>query len=127
MAEARGMANVTTTFRETQWFKLGKVQEEQQQAPAQDGDENAASATVLMLPIEDRYADRGDVTREDSRVFGLHTGTTEYIKLDKELAQSEDDVPMSSLVREMKRSKTKLFAIGASIAAACTAFAMYAI
>lgn len=120
----------TTTFRETQWFKLGRAQEEQaQQAPEQDGDEGQPTATVLMLPIEDRYADRGDISREDSHVYGLHTGTTEYISLVKDLAEPEahDAVPMSSLVREMKRSKAKLFAAGAGIAAVCTAFAMYLI
>ena len=125
MAESPGMA--MTTFRETQWFKLGKQEEQAQQAPEQDGDESQPKATVLMLPIEDRYADRGDITCEDSQMFGLHTGTTEYIKLDKDLAASGEDVPMKSLVREMKRSKTKLFAVCASVAAACTAFAMYAI
>ncbi|HET9483574.1 MAG TPA: hypothetical protein VFO79_06430 [Xanthomonadales bacterium] len=108
-------------FSETQWFKLGQAD------VVDDGDETEASATVMMLPIEDRYADRGDLSREDRATFGLHTGTTTAIKLDAAIANVDlPDVPMTKLVREMK-SRGRVFAIGASACAALTAFALYLI
>lgn len=104
-----------TGFRETMWFKLGDVTVEE------GGDDEAP----VPLPIEDRYG--GEVMTEDTAAFSLRTGTTAYIrKLRGNLpVESEDDVSMESLVGEMKHSKPRLFAIGASIAAACTAFALY--
>jgi hypothetical protein len=44
-------------FRETMWFKKGLLDD--------------------TMPIEDRYLDDGSLTPTDSRVFGLHTGTTQ--------------------------------------------------
>ena len=108
------MAN--KTFRETQWFKMGSIE----QAPVQDGDETEPDATVL-LPIEDRYT--GDASAEDTKEFGLHTGTTDYIQVSFK-AQPEDDVSVKALVREMKHSK-KLYALGAGAAAVCAVFVAF--
>jgi hypothetical protein len=97
------------TFRETMWFKLGEARED-------EGDEAA-----VPLPIEDRYS--GSVSAEDSKAFGLHTGTTEYLKtIDAEPA---DDVAMKSLVNEMKVSKRLIMVAAASLAALCSMVAMY--
>jgi hypothetical protein len=107
-----------TNFRETKWFKLGSFADAQ---PTTDGDETEPSATVMLLPIEDRYRDDGDVTGEDSKMFSLGTSMAmKTVALDFE-------VPVESLVREMKHSKRRMVAIAAGIAAACVAFAMFAI
>src|SRR5213075_1166856 len=102
---------VNKNFRETLWFKIGKA------------DEQAAAdqrSMPIPLPIEDRYIDTSELSREEIQQYGLHTGTTEYIP-----AAFADgtgvDVPMSKLVGEMKRSKRLLFAIGAGIATIGTA------
>ena len=109
-------------FSETQWFKLGQVDVAD---VVVDGDETQPSATVMMLPVEDRYADRGDLSREDRATFSLRTGTTTAIRVDAALAKVElPDVPMRKLVREMK-SHRRILAIGASACAAVAAFAMY--
>ena len=99
-----------TTFRETMWFKMGEIDEAQ-------GEESP-----VPLPIEDRYD--GGVSAEDSRVFGLHTGTTEYLKTI--VVEPSDDVSMKALVREMKFNKKRLaFATAASLAALCSMVAFY--
>ena len=108
---------MATKFRETMWFKMGEAPE-----PVEtDGDEGEPSATVAMLPIEDRYT--GEVTAQDSKMFSLRTGTTEYVPL---IANGDDDVSMDALVRELKPTK-KIFAIGAGMFALCAAFAMYVV
>lgn len=107
------------TFRETMWFKLGDTQVEEGQE--QDGDEDAPGATVVMLPIEDRYT--GEVTAQDSLAFGLHTGSTEYLRVVSREGL-EDDVPMSALVGEMK-SRRRMLAFGTGACALVAAFAMY--
>ena len=111
-------------FSETQWFKLGQVDVVD---VVDDGDETQPSATVMMLPVEDRYADRGDLSREDRAAFSLRTGTTTAIKVDTALVPVElPDVPMTKLVREMK-PRGRILAIGAGACVAVTAFAMYLI
>jgi hypothetical protein len=98
------------TFRETMWFKLGESRED-------EGDE-----APVPLPIEDRYI--GSVSADDSKAFGLHTGTTEYLKVLEDAPS--DDVAMTSLVKEMKVSKQRLFmVIGAGVVAACSMLAIY--
>jgi hypothetical protein len=99
----------TNNFRETLWFKLGD-----------DTSNSEAETQPIPMPIEDRY--NGDVTAEDSKAFGLHTGTTEYIKVDREPAT--DNVSMTKLVGEMKPKK-QLLMLGAGALAIVTAFAMY--
>lgn len=61
-------------FRETLWFKNKPVDEVEAAVPTTT--EVAAPANELR-PIEDRYVDDGQVSREDSQLFGLHTGRTE--------------------------------------------------
>jgi hypothetical protein len=103
------MAN-KTGFRETMWFKMGEATEE------------VTEESVVPLPIEDRYT--GSVSAEDSRTFGVHTGTTECLEtINLELS---DDVSMKSLVREMKVNKQRIaFAIAASVAAVGSVLAFY--
>ena len=96
-------------FRETMWFKMGEVED--------DGGDEAA----VPLPIEDRYT--GSVTTDDSKQFGLHTGTTEYLKTLVE--EPSDDVAMKSLVKEMKVSKQRILMVAASVVAACSMVAFY--
>lgn len=108
------------TFRETMWFKLGNAP-----APeAEDGDEEEPSATVMMLPVEDRYGG-GGVTAEDTAQFGLHTGTTMAVRVISPVGE-DDDVSMHVLAREMKQL-TRAFAIGAGALILCAAFALYII
>ena len=99
-------------FRETNWFKLGEL--------ALDEGEEAA----VPLPIEDRYSE--PVSADDSKAFGLHTGKTEYVKVLTDIEPS-NNVAMKTLVGEMKHSKSRMLAIGATVAAACTMFALYLI
>src|SRR6185436_1317483 len=80
------------TFRETQWFKLGQVEQESQD---QHGDDAEPSDT--LLPIEDRYSG-SSITIEDSLSFGLHTGQTEAIKISFKTVSLPDEVPMALLV-----------------------------
>lgn len=54
-------------FRETNWFKRGELV-----ADIEEQEEGANTE----LPIEDRYLDQGTTSREDSKVFGIHTGMT---------------------------------------------------
>jgi len=115
---------MVNTFRETQWFKLG-AQDAQPAVETIDGDEEQPSATVAMLPIEDRYG--GDVSAQDTASFGLHTGMTDRMKALDVVALGGEDVPMQSLVREMKRGGKRMMMIGAGVAAACTAFVLYLI
>lgn len=123
LAEPGGMA---TKFRETMWFKLGEqAQEEAEKVAAQAEDQ--PSASVSLLPIEDRYG--ADASMADTKAFGLHTGMTNPIKAMPHVQVAEvevDEVPMSSLVKEMKRTKRHLL-IGAGAAALCVAFTLYII
>ncbi len=95
-------------FRETMWFKLG---EEAAPAPAAD---DAASNT--SLPVEDRYLDDGSVTRTDSLTFGMHTGTTAYLR-PIHLAASSEDLALGTLAREMKGRRPMYTALVASAGA----------
>jgi hypothetical protein len=109
MGLADPVVMATNAFRETLWFKLG------------EDDNGEAETAPIPLPIEDRYA--GEVSAQDSEAYGLHTGTTSYIKIDfKE--QPKDTVSLKTLVREMK-TKRKLVAIGTCACAVFAAFAMY--
>jgi hypothetical protein len=98
------------SFRETMWFKMGEITDE------------AGEESPVPLPIEDRYT--GSVTPEDSRVFGVHSGTTECLETIS--LESSDDVSMKSLVGEMKFNKKRLaFAAAAGVAALCSVLAFY--
>lgn len=114
---------MATKFRETMWFKMGEQIQEQQHV---EQDDAAPSASVAMLPIEDRYT--ADASQHDTQTFGLHTGMTNPIKALRhvQIIETDEDVPMHSLVKEMKRTKRHLL-IGAGAAALCIAFAIYII
>lgn len=109
---------MATKFRETMWFKMGEQQAEEAEAA------DAEQAPAALLPIEDRYT--AEASAHDTKTFGLHTGMTDSIKAMRhvQIVESDDDVPMKSLVREMKRTKRAML-IGAGAAALCVAFAVY--
>ena len=66
-------------FRETLWFKKGEL-DAREAAQAADGDDDLAPGAVDLLPVQDRYRDDGSLTRTDSRSFGVHSGTTSYLR-----------------------------------------------
>ena len=79
-------------FRETLWFKKGEQDAKARDEAVAAGDLLAPNA-VDTLPIEDRYEDDGTVNAADSQVFGIHTGTTEYIPKARHSAFEISDVP----------------------------------
>src|SRR2546423_11710592 len=92
------------SFRETQWFKHGEA--EQSEVP---------------LPIEDRYADDGNISREDGQMFSVRTGGTRYMR---PIVVEDEDIPgdLAALVGDLKRSRRGwIAAIGASVALAVVA------
>lgn len=106
-------------FRMTLWFKKGELVE----AAADAADDDAPSDE--LLPIEDRYADDGSVTREDSRLFSLHTGQTQLVDI-HDLGRAGDADELSPLVRELKRGRGKIVAaLGATVAALGAVAVMY--
>jgi hypothetical protein len=111
-------------FRETLWFKKGMLDLEQAEAAVGDEDDLHPRAHDL-LPIEDRYLDDGSVSREDSKVFSVHTGRTEFVPVIAKDAPPSEDV--GRLVGDLKRGRAKVIAlIGASmgVIAVLVAFAV---
>jgi hypothetical protein len=101
-------------FRETMWFKLG----EQAAPPPDDGD----APSAVERPVEDRYLDDGTVTREDSAVFGIHTGYTQCLRpiCDTHSSGALDEPELAVLVHEMKR---KPGSVVAAIGLSCVGLA----
>jgi len=62
-------------FRETLWFAKGQHDQEAADEAARSGDALAPAASDLM-PIEDRYADDGNVRPSVSAMFSLRTGNS---------------------------------------------------
>jgi hypothetical protein len=110
-------------FRVTLWFKKGEL--DAYHAEQATGGDELHPGAVDLLPVEDRYLDDGSVTREDSAMFSIHTGSTQYVpKLDPYATQGDDD--MGHLVSDLKRGRRKVVAaIGAAMAAACVMLAIY--
>ena len=103
-------------FRETLWFKKGDldVQAAEQAAAAPDRDFNDKADT---LPIEDRYADDGSVSRADTAAYGLHTGGTSWLQR----VQPTSELHANVLVREMKRQRRVYLAIFVAAIVVCSA------
>ncbi|HEX4451571.1 MAG TPA: hypothetical protein VH143_11905 [Kofleriaceae bacterium] len=95
-------------FRETLWFKKGEQDAKARDEAVAAGDLLAPSA-VDTLPIEDRYEDDGTVNSADSQVFGIHTGTTEYIPKARHSA-FEIEVNERAMVGDLKRGRYKVLA-----------------
>ena len=97
-------------FRTTLWFKKGELDA----AAAQDPDGPGAAD---LLPIEDRYADDGSVSRADSAAFSLATGQTQMLELMKTTAEiAPVTAPPPELVSELKRGRMRVIAaLGAAI------------
>jgi hypothetical protein len=106
-------------FRTTLWFKKGELDA----VAAHDPDGPGAAD---LLPIEDRYADDGSVTRADTAVFGLVTGRTQTLDLINEAPQVESvSAPPPELISQLKGGRIRvLAAIGAAIV--MVVFAVYA-
>jgi hypothetical protein len=95
-------------FRETIWFKKGEQDAQVRDEAVAAGDLFAPNAVDLM-PIEDRYDDDGNVRPSDSRMFGIHTGTTEYMPRLGDVG-TDHEVDEHTLVRDLKRGRFKIFA-----------------
>lgn len=116
-------------FRETLWFKKKSVEEDEATVAQQvrAGEETANT----LRPIEDRYSDDEiKVSREDSQVFGLHTGATSHIPRMPELVATANiglpEVPPQLLAKELKRTRLR-YSIAAVGALAVTIGAMFAL
>jgi hypothetical protein len=109
-----------TKFRETLWFKKGEQDAQVRDEVVAAGDLLAPEA-VDTLPIEDRYEDDGTVRPSDSRIFGIHTGTTEYMPKILQHASFEHSVDEQTLVRDLKRGRIKIFAALGGVAVLITA------
>lgn len=113
-------------FRETLWFKKGMLDADLAQVAAKQADGAAADA-VDTLPVEDRYLDDGSVTHEDSKLYSVRTGSTQYVPLLGGVAgrPTRDRLPM--LVQEMKGQRAKLAMFGAAIAAVIVIITVYVV
>ena len=95
------------SFRETLWFKKGDLDvRAADEAAAAPEEQRADKADTL--PIEDRYDDDGSVTRADSAVYGIHTGSTQWLK---QVAKPTGDLEAHVLIREMKRQRRVYLAL----------------
>ena len=97
-------------FRTTLWFKKGELD-----ALAAHDPEGTGAAD--LLPIEDRYADDGSVTRADTAAFGLATGRTRTLDMIKETSEIEPvSAPPPELISELEGGRMRMIAaIGAAI------------
>jgi hypothetical protein len=98
------------SFRETLWFKKGEATEDE----------------TVPLPVEDRYADDGTVSREDSQLFSVHTGGTQYMR---PVVVEHEEVPgdLVALVGDLKRARRGwIAAIGGGLAMVAMAIVGYA-
>lgn len=113
-------------FRETLWFKKGEL-DARQAAEAAAGGDDLAPGAVDLLPLEDRYRDDGSLTGADSRAFGVHSGTTTWLR-----QTSGGGAPAAAgyreedLVREMRRSTAvALMVLGGGLLALCAVIASF--
>ena len=107
-APGRSFQVMRAKFRETIWFKKGEQDAQVRDEVVAAGDLFAPNA-VDLLPIEDRYEDDGNVRPSDSRIFGIHTGTTEYMPRVGD-AGTDHAVDEQTLVRDLKRGRFKILA-----------------
>jgi hypothetical protein len=125
---------VRNQFRVTLWFKKG-FQDADEARQRAESDDSLHPGAVDLLPSEDRYLDDGTVSREDSKLFSLHTGNTQMVpklvggvatgsspmiamgKLDS-AKRASDGGDVRPLVADLRRGRVKLVA---AIAAAAVA------
>jgi hypothetical protein len=111
-------------FRVTLWFKKGELDAYQAEQALGAGDDLHPGA-VDLLPVEDRYLDDGSITREDSAIFSIHTGSTQYVPKMPQYANDNDD--MGAIVSDLKRGRRKVLAvIATAMAAVCVMLVVYA-
>jgi hypothetical protein len=92
-------------FRETLWFKKGELDAAEAQNSAGEEDELRPTA-VDSLPVEDRYRDDGSVTQADRAAYGVHSGSTEWVRqIDPAPEAGDSSFDTTALVREMGRSR----------------------
>ena len=106
-------------FRETLWFKKGELDAEQAQLAA-DGDDDLRPDAVDSLPVEDRYC--GPVHSSDTSQFGVHSGTTQAVGVERQAATAPGEVAEGELIAEMK-GRRPVVALGLVAAGLC-AFAV---
>jgi hypothetical protein len=81
-------------------------------APAANAGKDAlASDKADQLPIEDRYADDGSLTRQDQKAFSLRTGHTQAMKAVDTSAAAGKGMGERDLIAEMQSGRGKLIAI----------------
>ena len=111
-------------FRETLWFKKGLLDADLADEAARSGD-GLATGAVDLLPVEDRYADDGSVSRADSKALSLNTGVTSKLRV-IELVPPDGGSSVAALARDMKRGRMRTLAmLGASVAGLATLVATY--
>jgi len=112
-------------FRVTLWFKKGELDAYHAEQAISHEDTLHPGAADLM-PVEDRYLDDGSITREDSAMFSIHTGSTQYVPRLHTYAPDDTD-DMRHIVSDLKRGRrTAVAAIATAMAAACVMLALYA-
>jgi hypothetical protein len=100
-------------FRETMWFKKGELDEAAAQAAAKavaEGKVEDAADRSDSMPIEDRYADDGTLTRQDQERLSLRSGHTVMMDRAPMRGTPRDQVSELELVREMRDRKV-LYAV----------------
>jgi hypothetical protein len=114
-------------FRETLWFKKGEL-DAREAARAAEGDDDLAAGAVDLLPVEDRYRDDGSLTRTDSHSFGVHTGTTTWLRTaqDGDIRAAVAAYAEREMVQEMKRGTAiRLMLLGGALLAAAILVAAF--
>jgi hypothetical protein len=117
-ADPPGGASSKNKFRETMWFKKGELDEAAAQAAARavaEGKEEVVDRSDSM-PIEDRYADDGSLTRQDQERLSLRTGHTVMMDarhLGQPKHKQREEVSERDLVSEMRDRKWVFAAIAA--------------
>ena len=104
-------------FRVTLWFKKGLLDADQADAAAA-GDDALHPAASDLLPVEDRYADDGSITRDDRRQLSLETGHTQHLRVMPALHEHAEGPEAPSdvrvLVRDAKRGRGVVIAMMAA-------------
>lgn len=103
-------------FRETNWFKHGMVEAQDESMDANDD-----APADMERPVEDRYT-TPDVSIADSLTFGLHTGRTQSIRFKQAagpgmISGAIAKVPETVLIAEMKGSRMLLASLAVGVAA----------
>jgi hypothetical protein len=107
------------SFRDTLWFKMGASDAAARVTSVTGDAAPTTGAATDLLPVEDRYLDDGSVTRDDSALFSVRTGTTQALpRMTTAPAEPRPAAQLDALVRELTWSRRRIAVIGACVAAA---------